>query len=227
MDNVYSTAARVGNPIGIWGDTAGSIFFVDGYNFKVRKYDTANQFVSTIAGTGSLPTGFVASGAAKSINLRAPDSVTGDTSGKLFVSDGSSQSFSNVVRGMFVSTALPSLQPTFLPSFEPTSAKPTTATPTLSLFPTPTPIDYTMTTVAGNGTAGMGGTYLAATNCQLRNPMAMFYDSAFAALYVVDSQNFVIRRVTSGKLFEKNSISDIKSLICSIFQVSLQCLSAL
>jgi uncharacterized protein (TIGR03437 family) len=55
----------------------------------------------------------------------------------------------------------------------------------------------TITTVAGNGTAGFSGDKAAATSAELRYPSGVALDSA-GNLYIADTDNHVIRMVSTG-----------------------------
>jgi len=57
--------------------------------------------------------------------------------------------------------------------------------------------DGTMTTVAGNGTAGYAGDGGLATDAQLNHPTGIAIDSA-GSLYIADTGNYRIRTVTAG-----------------------------
>jgi uncharacterized protein (TIGR03437 family) len=59
----------------------------------------------------------------------------------------------------------------------------------------------TITTVAGNGTAGYTGDNGTATNAELNNPTGVAVDSS-GNIYIADSNNSVVRQVnTAGKIF--------------------------
>ncbi len=58
-------------------------------------------------------------------------------------------------------------------------------------------VDGTITTVAGNGTSGNSGDGGPATGAQLNNPAGVAVDAA-GNLYIADTSNFCIRKVTVG-----------------------------
>ena len=57
----------------------------------------------------------------------------------------------------------------------------------------------TISTVAGNGTAGYSGDGAAATSAMLKDPGGMALDSS-GNLYIADSENNVVRKVTGGTI---------------------------
>jgi len=90
-DGGPATAAKLNGPVGLVFDAAGSLYFTDGVNFRVRKIDT-NGIITTVAGTG------IASfsgdgGPATSAQIRG-GALAFDTFGNLFMIDA----VNNVIR---------------------------------------------------------------------------------------------------------------------------------
>ncbi len=53
-DNIPATLAEVDEPIGIYGDTAGNIYFSDFGNFRIREIVASSGNIVTVAGTGTV-----------------------------------------------------------------------------------------------------------------------------------------------------------------------------
>lgn len=84
-DTGQAVAAQLNSPSGVTLDAAGNLFIADTNNHRVRKV-TAAGVISTVAGTGTA--GHTSdSGTATSMRLNAPDGLTVDASGNLFISD--------------------------------------------------------------------------------------------------------------------------------------------
>src|SRR5689334_22570819 len=58
---------------------------------------------------------------------------------------------------------------------------------------------YTITTIAGNGTAGFSGDGGNATAAELNNPSTVSVDAA-GSIYIGDAQNSRIRKIVSGTI---------------------------
>ncbi len=81
-----ATAAIIGNPQGIFGDTSNNIFFMDNSNNRLRKLDLISGIMVTFAGNAG---GSVYNGeglAATSTNIFAYD-VWGDTMNNMYISE--------------------------------------------------------------------------------------------------------------------------------------------
>ncbi len=84
-DGIPATAAQVNSPIGIAVDIIGNVFFIDAYNYRIRRIDT-NGIITTIAGTGVA--GFSPDGSqADTVKLDLIGSIRIDKSGNLFFTD--------------------------------------------------------------------------------------------------------------------------------------------
>src|SRR5260370_20510252 len=57
----------------------------------------------------------------------------------------------------------------------------------------------TITTIAGNGTAGYLGDTAAATAAELNSPSGLAFDAS-GNLYIADTKNNVIRKITNGTI---------------------------
>ena len=83
-DGGPATAAKLALPQGVTVDSAGSVFFADGFNGRIRKVDTAGT-ITTVAGSGS-PLSLGDGGPATSAGM-TPVWVAADKDGNLYIAD--------------------------------------------------------------------------------------------------------------------------------------------
>lgn len=86
-DGGRATAAQLYNPRGIAVDAAGNVFIADSDNNRIRKIDTSG-IISTVAGRATFAPP-VDEGPALSFTLLSPRGIAVDSTGALFISDGS------------------------------------------------------------------------------------------------------------------------------------------
>lgn len=92
-DGGPATSALLDGPSGVFVDASGNIFIADTFNNAIREVVAATGNIQTIAGSGN--PGFSGDGGpATSARLDEPETVLGDSSGNLFVSD----LFNNAIR---------------------------------------------------------------------------------------------------------------------------------
>ena len=152
-DNGAATAASLANPYGVAVDAAGNLYIADTLNLRMRKVD-AGGTITTVAGNGT--GGFSGdNGAATVARLGSPTGVAVDAAGNLYIALQSYQRIRKVDAG------------------------------------------GTITTVAGNGTAGFSGDNGAATAASLSGPAGVAVDAA-GNLYIADRTNQRIRKVDAG-----------------------------
>ena len=207
FSNATGTAALFNAPDGIAVDTSGIVFVADSNNNKIRKITSAGV-VSTFAGSGAA-SAVNATGAAATFN--SPNHLTFDAAGNLYVADGDSL-IRKITTGAVVTTLAGQVG----------TNTSNDATGTAATFWAPVGIafnpisgnlfvsDYSamlirginltttaVTTVAGkvNTSSYINGTGTAAT---FNNNYGIAVDGTTGNLYVADSFNNVIRKITSA-----------------------------
>ncbi len=204
-DNGPATIAQLNQPSGVAVDSSGNIFIADSGNNRVRK--VAGGIITTAAGNGTA--GFAGdSGPAISAELGQPLAVTLDPSGNLYIAD-SGNSRVRKVAGVTITTIAGNGTPGF--SGDKGSA-------TVAQIRNPSGLSFdssgnlfiadtgnnrvrkvasgTITTVAGNGTAGFTGDNAAATAAELYAPVGVAANAG--NLYIADTGNSVIRKVVAA-----------------------------
>lgn len=77
-------AARFTGPSGVWADGAGNLFVADPYTCTIRQVVIATGAVTTIAGSGVCSR---VDGTGRAAGFAAPDAITGDGAGNLYVAE--------------------------------------------------------------------------------------------------------------------------------------------
>jgi YD repeat-containing protein len=152
-DGGSATSAQLNTPVGVVVDGPGNVYITDSNNHRIRRVDT-NGVITTVAGDGTAAFGGDG-GPATGAQLNVPSGVALDAQGNLYIGDLENQ------RVRRVDTS------------------------------------GTITTVAGDGTAGFGGDGGPATSAQLHDPAGVAVDS-LGTVYIADSDNHRIRKVTSA-----------------------------
>ena len=208
-DNGPAINAQLNTPWGVAVDSSGEIFVADEWDNRIRKI--SNGLITTVAGSGPTgpPGGYGGdNGPATSAQLARPKGVTFDGSGNLYIADLSNFRVRKVANGV-VTTVAGNGSCCFSGDNGPaTSAQldpwGIAADSAGNLFIA----DWqnhrvrkvsngVITTVAGNGTRGFSGDNGPASSAQLNYPEAVTVDAA-GNLYIADSQNNVIRKVSNG-----------------------------
>jgi uncharacterized protein (TIGR03437 family) len=203
-DSGPATSAQLNAPYGLAVDSAGNLYIADSGNSRVRK--VANAVIATVAGNGTW--GFSGdSGPATSAQLNLPYSVAVDSFGNLYIADTYNHRIRKVSNGVVVTVAgggssLGDNGPaTSAQLYDPNGVA---TDPAGNLYIADSRnhrirkvANGVITTVAGNGMLGFSGDNGPATNAQLNYPAAVAVDSA-GNLYIVDSDNGRIRKVSNG-----------------------------
>ncbi|MBM3268068.1 MAG: hypothetical protein FJZ01_10515 [Candidatus Sericytochromatia bacterium] len=202
MVNATGTAARFASPFGITTDAAGNLYVADYTNHRIRKV-TAGGVVTTLAGgTAGLLDG--SGGAAR---FKYPNGVAADANGNVYVADTDNHAIRKITPAGVVSTLAGTGAEGYVDSAG--------GTPRFA-YPRSVAVDASgnvyvsdyqngairkitsvgvVTTLAGDGTDG----YVDGTGAGARfsQPSGLDVDAA-GNLYVADSLNHRIRKITAG-----------------------------
>jgi streptogramin lyase len=206
-DGGQATEATLKNPRGVSVDASGNIHIADSYNNVIRKVTVVTGVITTVAGTGT--SGLSGDGGqATEATMRSPRAVVVDASGNIYIADTSS----GRIRKVTVSTGII----TTVAGGGSQSYSGDVATST-SIMPFDVALDTsgniyiadwsnnvirkitessgTITTMAGTGTSGYSGDGGQATEATLNGPNGVSIDT-LGDIYIADSSNHVIRKVT-------------------------------
>ena len=215
-DGGPATSAHLHFPKGVALNSSGNLFISDQDNHRIRKVDSSGN-ITTVVGDGTF--GFSGDGGpATSAKLAFPLGLAFDSSGNLFIADGSNHRIRKVDTSGNISTVAGTTKGFSGDGGPATSAQlndPTDVAVDSSgnLFIADWPnnrirkVDSSgnISTVAGTGSTGsleggFSGDGGPATSAQLRDPWGVTIDSA-GNLYIGDSINHRIRKVdTSGTI---------------------------
>jgi uncharacterized protein (TIGR03437 family) len=201
-DTGPATGAQLSGPTGVAVDSAGNLYIADSGNNRIRK--VTNRVINTVAGGGASPGD---TGPPTSVRLNSPAGVAADSAGNVYIADSSR--IRKVSDGVITTVAGGGVL-----GFNGDNGPATSAQLD---FPYGVAVDSAgslyiadtnnnrirkvtkgvITTVAGNGAPGFTGDNVAATGARLNQPHGVAVDSA-GNLYIADTKNFRIRKVTNG-----------------------------
>jgi sugar lactone lactonase YvrE len=206
-DGGPATDAQLYVPSGIAVDPAGNIVFADTNNNRVRRIATDGT-ITTVAGNGS--SGYSGDGGpALNAALSVPNGIAIDALGNIYIADLNN----NRIRKVGTDGNISTVAGNGAPGFSGDGAAATSAelnspvgvaidalgnlyiADTLNQRVRKVGADGTISTVAGNGTAGFSGDGGAATSAQFLSPYGVAVDAG-GNLYVADTNNNVIRKVS-------------------------------
>ncbi len=211
-----STTAAVSKLNTPWGgayDANGNFYFADRSNHRVRKIDTSGN-LTTIAGTGyqvtvtsststnkinstvtTLNNGYYGDGGlAVAAQLNTPSAVAVDSVNNfLYIADTGNYAIRQVNLATGTITTFAGIAPACVSSFPSQTAVSSTGLADASTNP-PCPTSSTGATFTQQGGAGDG---LLAIDAQLNSPEGVAVDGS-GNVYIADTLNYVIRKVTWG-----------------------------
>lgn len=205
-DNGPATAAQLQSPAGITLDGDGNLYIADSGNHRIRKV-SPDGIITTIAGNGTAGFGGD-NGSAIQAQLNTPQDVVIDNFGNIYIADTNSNRIRKIAPNGIITTIAGTGDYGYSgddgPAQEALLAYPRGigVGNTGNLFIADTynnrirriDIGGTITSVAGNGTAGFDGEGIAATEASLSLPGDVAVDKE-GNLYIADTQNNRIRRV--------------------------------
>ena len=205
-DNGPAANAQLSNPISVAVDSPGNLYIADRYNNRIRK--VTNGVIATVAGGGA-PIG--CNGPAVSCQFGNPSGVAVDSAGNLYITDTASDRLWKVSNGL-IAVVAGNGTPGFSGDNGP-AASAQLNTPFGVAVDSAGNVYFadsgnnrvrkvvngTITTVAGNGTAGFSGDGGPATSAQFDMPYGVAVDSA-GNLYIADTGNNRVRRVSNGAI---------------------------
>ncbi len=199
-DGGPATSARLNSPLGIAVDVAGNVYVADTGNSVVRRVATDGS-ISTVVGNGNFGTAGDG-GPAASASLMGPTGLVFDSSGNLYIADGSASQIRKVTTDGIIHTILSG-------TLSYPNGLAIDASGNLYIADTNNDVirklapDGTLTIVAGITPGGgfFNGDGLLATVAALNGPYGVALDAA-GNLYIADSSNYVIRRVGSDGIIQ-------------------------
>ncbi|MFJ6821880.1 RICIN domain-containing protein [Streptomyces niveus] len=207
-DNEPAVSAQLNHPYGIAVDGAGTLYFSDRNNHRVRKITTDGK-ISTVAGTGVAGHGGD-NGSAVSAQLHFPRGLLLDGAGTLYIADSGNHRIRKITADGKIST----VAGTGVKGFRGDGAAATAAHLNWPYAMTldssgvlwfsdcvnhrvrKITADGKISTVAGTGTAGFKGDGAAATAAHLNHPSDLVVDSA-GNLYIAEITNHRVRKITA------------------------------
>jgi trimeric autotransporter adhesin len=225
-DGKAPTSAELSLPQGVFVDAANDVFIADTGDSRIREVSSTTNLIETVVNTAGTAGFSGDNGAAASAQLDLPIGIWVDSTGNYFISD-SGNARVRVVNNQAAAITVggTTIQPGDIQTIAGggTGGDGGLATAATLALPwavaedaagnlyivdqgnnrirkvtNPTTSSATITTVAGNGSAGYSGDGLAATAATLNGPSSVAFDGS-GNMYIADSSNLVIREVsTSG-----------------------------
>jgi trimeric autotransporter adhesin len=225
-DGGLAIDAQLYSPAGLAFDSNGAMYIADTDNNRIRSV-SANGTISTIAGNGLA--GYV-DGAAASASFSGPTGIAVDSGLNLYIADTGNNVVRKLTPGGTVSTVAGGGSNPFNENVRATTVAlgtPTgvavdstgnlyiAASTSQKVFKVDT--DGTIHSFAGYGTAGYDSTTTAA-NAALNTPLDVALDTA-GNVYIADSQNYRVRKVTSSGIIStiagNGSSSDVDGAVAT------------
>ena len=209
-DGSYAANARLAFPQEVAVDGLGNIFVADTQNHRIRRIAARTGIITTVAGTGQAAFSGD-NGPATAASLDEPEAVAVDGAGNLLIADSHNYRIRKVTAetGIISTIAGGGDQPDDLGDNGPATSATVSGVSGIAVDQSDNiyiadtghsrirRIDAktkTITTIAGNGTAGFSGDNGPATQASLNHPVRIGFDSA-GNLYIPDADNYRVRRV--------------------------------
>ena len=205
-DNGPATSAELNNPFAVVADGGGNFYIADYSNSVVRKVTTAGK-ITTIAGNGTA--GYSGDeGPATSAELTSPAGLALDSSGNLYIGDRGNNTVRKVTPAGVISTVAGNGTGGYSGDNGPATSAELNAPYGVIIDASDNLYiaEYsgqrvrkvthagTITTIAGNGTAGYSGDDGPAASATLNGPLDVAIDLS-GNLYIADAQNSRVRMV--------------------------------
>lgn len=211
-DKGQAANAQLNYPAYISADGAGNLLIADTMNHKIRSV-TPNGIITTVAGAGTAGSSGDGGGASTAL-LNEPRGVTADPAGNIFISDSGNNRIRKVALGAnriittFAGTGEAGYSGDGAAAISAMINHPigiTVDTGGNIMFADSknhrirriNPINGKIETYAGNGTAAYAGDFGSASAASLNEPSGL-YSSPSSDLYVVDTLNHRVRRISSA-----------------------------
>jgi trimeric autotransporter adhesin len=209
-DNGMAVQSLMWNPHSVAHDEEGNVYIADSQNNAIRLVTRLTGNITTIAGLGPANAGYSGdNGLATAARLNSPEGVAVDTDGSVYFTDSGNNVIRKISDGIITTIAGsgatgysgdngPAIQATF------TSLKGIATDSENNVYVADSGNNVirmintkngTITTVAGDGTAGYDGDGGQATDARLSNPFGVAIDSQ-DNLYIADTNNGAIRKVS-------------------------------
>jgi len=210
-DNGPAFAAMFQNPLGLAADSAGNVYVTDNGNNRIRRIAAANQIISTVAGSSGV--GFSGDGGpATSAQLSAPQFVATDRANNLYIADTQNHRVRRVTPQGVISTVAGNGSATASGDGGPATEAGVNAPlgiavdsaghlyiATGSRIRKVDAATQNISTIAGGTGPGFSGDGGLAANARFDVPRGIAVDAA-GAVYVADSRNFRVRKLTPARI---------------------------
>ena len=207
-DNGPAISAQLAQPFGLAVDSAGNLYIADWGNSRIR--EVSNGVITTVAGNGTCCL-LNDNGPATSAQITLPEDIAVDSAGSLYISDFVHHSVRKVSGGVITTVAGNGTQgysgdngPAISAELAGPYGIAVDAASNLYIGDAPANrvrkvSGGVITTVAGNGLPGYSGDNGPAASAQLNYPYGVSVDAA-GNLYIADSNNYRIRKVSGGMI---------------------------
>jgi len=209
-DGGPAVSAQINNPCALALDGSGNLYIGDELNYRIRKLTTDGN-ISTVAGTGTAGDSG-AGGAATSAAIRVPCGMALDGSGNLIFADTTNHEIKKISTSGTITTIAGTGTGGYVGDLHPATQAQLNNPTGVALDAAGNiyvadsgnhvirilTLDGNINTFAGNGNPGyFGDGGPAAGTAQLNDPTGLAMDAA-GNLYVADTDNGVIRKITPG-----------------------------